>query len=203
MSDIVLAARVSARVMPRHCSDSSPPDLIRWSMLRCSLRAPVQALRERDFCMDARVKPGHDGEGKERKKIRRRNADRRNGRSPCRTGTAAPPYGRRTSIGVPPRFLLRRPNATAQLQSALPGMGPVSGRYPQTGPSQYSEAPRRPVVLPVGRVPEAARERVASPPAGTALALAARNASRPRPNIGRDSELYVTEMGTNVNDAVT
>ena len=149
--------------MPRHCSDSSPPDLIRWSMLRCSLRAPVEALRERDFCMDARVKPGHDGEGKERKKIRRRNADRRNGRSPCRTGTAAPPYGRRTSIGVPPRFLLRRPNATAQLQSALPGMGPVSGRYPQTGPSQYSEAPRRPVVLPVGRVPEAARERVASP----------------------------------------
>ena len=110
---------------------------------------------------------------------------------------------RRTSIGVPPRLLLRRPNATAQLQSALPGMGPVSGRYPQTGPSQYSEAPRRPVVLPVGRVPEAARERVASPPAGTALALAARNASRPRPNIGRDSELYVTEMGTNVNDAVT
>ena len=149
--------------MPRHCSDSSPPDLIRWSMLRCSLRAPVEALRERDFCMDARVKPGHDGEGKERKKIRRRNADRRNGRSPCRTGTAAPPYGRRTSIGVPPRFLLRRPNATAQLQSALPGMGPVSGRYPQTDPSQYSEAPRRPVVLPVGRVPEAARERVASP----------------------------------------
>jgi len=123
VSDIVLAARVSARVMPRHCSDSSPPDLIRWSMLRCSLRAPVEALRERDFCMDARVKPGHDGEGKERKKIRRRNADRRNGRSPCRTGTAAPPYGRRTSIGVPPRFLLRRPNATAQLQSALPGMG--------------------------------------------------------------------------------
>ena len=149
--------------MPRHCSDSSPPDLIRWSMLRCSLRAPVEALRERDFCMDARVKPGHDGEGKERKKIRRRNADRRNGRSPCRTGTAAPPYGRRTSIGVPPRFLLRRPNATAQLQSALPGMGPVSGRYPQTDPSQYSEAPRRPVVVPVGRVPEAARERVASP----------------------------------------
>jgi len=70
---------------------------------------------------------------------------------------------RRTSIGVPPRLLLRRPNATAQLQSALPGMGPVSGRYPQTDPSQYSEAPRRPVVLPVGRVPEAARERVASP----------------------------------------
>ena len=98
-----------------------------------------------------------------KRKNRRRNADRRNGRSPCRTGTAAPPYGRRTSIGVPPRFLLRRPNATAQLQSALPGMGPVSGRYPQTGPSQYSEAPRRPVVLPVGRVPEAARERVASP----------------------------------------
>ena len=50
--------------------------------------------------------------------------------------------------------------------TALPGMGPVSGRYPQTGPSQYSEAPRRPVVVPVGRRPEAARERVVNPRAG-------------------------------------
>jgi hypothetical protein len=133
----------------------------------------------------SRLLPGNDEqkESKERKKNRKRNADRRNWYSAVpRTGTAAPPYGRRTSIGVPPRLLLRRPNATAQLQSALPGMGPVSGRYPQTGPSQYSEAPRRPVVVPVGRVPEAARERVASPPAGTALARAAWNASRPRPN---------------------
>jgi hypothetical protein len=99
------------------------------------------SIRTRRFAMDCRVKPGNDGR-KERKKNRKRNADRRNGSSPCQTSTAAPPYGGRTSIGVPPRLLLRRPNATAQLQSALPGMGPVSGRYPQTGPSQYSEAPR-------------------------------------------------------------
>jgi hypothetical protein len=44
-------------------------------------------------------------------------------------------------------------------------------------------------------MPNAARERVASPRAGTALARAAWIASRPRPN-GRDSGLYVTEMGT-------
>ena len=106
------------------------------------------SIRTRSFgdCKDER---------KERtKKIRRRNADRRNGRSPCRNG-----HGRASIREAHKRFLLRRPNATAQLQSALPGMGPVSGRYPQTDPSQYSEAPRRPVVVPVGRVPEAARER--------------------------------------------
>jgi hypothetical protein len=70
-------------------------------MLTRRARAPVEALCERSFGMDARVKPGND-EGNERertkknekerkKKIRRRNADRRNGSIlPCLTGTAAP-----------------------------------------------------------------------------------------------------------------
>jgi hypothetical protein len=177
---------------------------------------------------------------------------------------SAVPYGhgrawsaRRTSIGVPPRLLLRRPNATAQLQSALPGVGPVSGRYPQTDPSQYSEAPRRPVTsvpipkfaqhcgslscelrnqrdtsefktcscgfgfevplrtsehaggtsnpphdVPVGRVPEAARERVASPPAGTALAPCMQPAGRSPSDWARFGA-YVTKSVTGVNDAVT
>jgi hypothetical protein len=57
------------------------------------------------------------------RKYRRRNADRRNF-SFCRGfGHGRAWNARRTSIGVPPRFWLRRPNATAQLQSALPGMG--------------------------------------------------------------------------------
>src|SRR6516164_6942704 len=42
---------------------------------------------------------------KRTKEIRRRNADRRNGHIlPWLTATAAPANGRRTSIGVPPRF---------------------------------------------------------------------------------------------------
>src|SRR5262249_60553609 len=83
-----------------------------------------------------------------------------------------------------------------------PGMGPVSGRYPQTDPSQYSEAPRRPVVVPVGRVPEAARERVASPRAGAALAPCCGLPAAARP-IGRGSEVYVTKKETIVNISVT
>src|SRR6516165_3916189 len=41
---------------------------------------------------------------KNKKKIRRRNTDRRNEYSAVPTGPAAPANGRRTSIGVPPRF---------------------------------------------------------------------------------------------------
>jgi len=35
--------------------------------------------------------------------------------------------------------------------SALPELVPLSGRYPRTGQPQYSDASRRPVVMPVGR----------------------------------------------------
>jgi hypothetical protein len=48
-------------------------------------------------------------------------------------------------------------------------------------------------------MPNAARERVATPRAGTALARAAWNASRSRPNHRARFEVIVTEMGTNVN----
>ena len=147
-----------------------------------SKRSPDIAARypgERSLPDRASLDPGYD---EERKK-------RFGGETPTDAMSILPCHrarrawsARRTSIGVPPRFWLRRPNATAQLQSALPGMGPVCGRYPQTDPSQYSEAPRRPVVLLVGRVPEAARERVANPPAGTALAPRSGMPAGPRPN---------------------
>ena len=144
---------------PRHVTlrNRHHRTLIRWSMLSYSRQMPVGA-----FARAASATARTNGKN-ERKRFGGETPTDATVVRRAETGTAAPPYGRRTSIGVPPRFLLRRPNATAQLQSALPGMGPVSGRYPQTDPSQYSEAPRRPVVVPVGRVPEAARERVASP----------------------------------------
>ena len=190
--------------MPRHSQKSSPPDiavrrtasfrrLCRWSMrsssrqtlggkrLKCRTTAWIAGLLVEDGA--SRLLPGNDEqkESKERKKKSeaKRRQTQRSFAVPDEHGRAS--SVRRTSIGVPPRLLLRRPNATAQLQSALPGMGPVSGRYPQTDPSQYSEAPRRPVVVLVGRVPEAARERVASPPAGTALAPQSGMPPEPRP----------------------
>ena len=177
--------RLRIRAMPRHSQNSSPPRiavrrtascgrLCRWSMLGCSKQMPVEAFASAASAWMTNGKNERKDSEAKRRQTQREFA--------VPSGTAAPPYGRRTSIGVPPRLWLRRPNATAQLQSALPGMGPVSGRYPQTDPSQYSEAPRRPVVVPVGRVPEAARERVASPPAGTALAPRSGMPAGLRPN---------------------
>jgi hypothetical protein len=53
-------------------------------------------------------------------------------------------------------------------------------------------------------MPKAARARVASPPAGTALARAAWECLPDRVRIiRRDSICYVTFSGTNVNDTVT
>src|SRR5262249_22401883 len=132
----------------------------------------------------------------------RRNADRRKVLVAMPAGTAAP--------GAPGAHLsafhrgsgLGDRTPLPGFSSALPGMGPVSGRYPQTDPSQYSEAPRRPVVVPVGRVPEAARERVANPPAGAALAPCC-GLPAAAPPIGRGSRVYVTGTGTIVNENET
>ena len=73
----------------------------------------------------------------------------------------------RTPVGVPPRFLHRRTNATAQPQAALSGTRLKDGRYPSP-PVPVQRASRRPVIMPAGRLPRAARERTANPPAGTA-----------------------------------
>jgi hypothetical protein len=54
-----------------------------------------------------------------------------------------------------------------------------------------------------GLMPKAARERVASPPAGTALARAIWECLPGRVRKGRGSELYVTETGTYVNEKAT
>jgi hypothetical protein len=52
-------------------------------------------------------------------------------------------------------------------------------------------------------MPKAARERVASPPAGTALAPQFGNASRTASEQWARFGLYVSETGTNVNGSVT
>ena len=112
------------------------------------------------------------------KKLRGRSADRRHCLVSAPRRRALPlvgargagaPYGARSPTGAPPRFLHRRPNATAQPQAALPGTWLRNGRYPSP-PVPVQRASRRPVIMPAGRLPRAARERVTKPPAGTALA---------------------------------
>jgi len=104
---------------PRHVTlrNRHHRTLIRWSMLSYSRQMPVGA-----FARAASATARTNGKN-ERKRFGGETPTDATVVRRAETGTAAPPYGRRTSIGVPPRFLLRRPNATAQLQSALPGMG--------------------------------------------------------------------------------
>jgi len=87
-------------------------------MLTRRARTLVEALCERDICMDCRIKSGND-EGKERV----RTKENIGGETPtdatvvCRgVGRGRAWIARRPSIGVPPRFWLRRPNATTRLQ---------------------------------------------------------------------------------------
>jgi hypothetical protein len=110
----------------------------------------------------------------------RRNAGRRNpsiGRI-CGCGaTPSPPSlacgggkgGGRSPVGVPPRLSLRRTNATAQLRLRASWDAALAG-VTRLQPVPVQRAPRRPVIVPAGRIPEAARERSANPPAGTAPA---------------------------------
>jgi hypothetical protein len=76
--------------------------------------------------------------------------------------------GARTPVGVPPRLLHRRTNATAQLQPCFLGRG-FDGCYPSSAypsPARSAQAGHR-----AGRtVSRAARERTANPPASTAPA---------------------------------
>ena len=105
-----------------------------------------------------------------RQKIRK--AKRRQTRNPTvRIADAAAPLislprtaygegggGARSPVGVPPRRLRQRTNAAAQLQHALPGTRPTSG-VTCSGPVPVQRASRRPVMVPAGRFPGAARER--------------------------------------------
>jgi hypothetical protein len=78
-------------------------------------------------------------------------------------------HATRSPVGVPPRLSLRRTNATAQLRLRASWDAALAG-VTRRQPVPVQRAPRRPVIVPAGRNPEAARERSANPPAGTAPA---------------------------------
>ena len=146
--------------------------------------------------------PGHQREG-------RRNAGRREsptsapttfilsrlrGRTEERARRAS--GGTRSPVGVPPRLLLRRPNATAQLRLRASWDAAATG-VTRLAPVPVQRAPRRPVIVPAGRIPEAARERSANPSAGTAPAPSSGLPPEGVPS-ERDS-CNVSEMVTSVN----
>jgi hypothetical protein len=123
----------------------------------------------------------------------RQNADRRVVKDPhLRMRLAS--SGTRSPVGVPPRLLLRRPNATAQLQGALPGTWLKHGRYPSP-PVPVQRASRRPVIMPAGRFPEAARERGYEPRPRVPLSLRFKDRLEKRPFEERDFA-YVTVLVT-------
>jgi hypothetical protein len=99
----------------------------------------------------------------------RQNADRRVVQPPHRRMRLAS-SGTRSPVGVPPRLLPRRPNATAQPQAALPGTWLKDGCYPSP-PVPVQRASRRPVIMPAGRLPRAARERGYEPRPRVPLSL--------------------------------
>jgi len=124
---------------------------------------------------------------------------------PRQTGTAAP--------GAPGAHLSAfhrgsRPKECFIARDSAPGFcflgrGRTGFAYPferaLPAPACPSPArPSRPGRSARRRSPNAARERVASPRAGTALARAAWNASRPRPNHRARFGVSVTGIGTNV-----
>ena len=113
----------------------------------------------------------------------KREAERRQARSPtsapCGRGSplrTSPPRDPQeggteggSPVGVPPRLLPTGVSPRAQLQARLPGTW--SGRaLPALSCPSPVKAPHAPAVVPESMMPKAARERIANPRAGAALA---------------------------------
>jgi hypothetical protein len=162
----------------------------------------MPGIGERSDAVLRTAMPGHD-ERERTKEIRRRNADRRNGSLSRANGPGRAPSGVRTSIGVPPRLWLRRPNATTQPQfrasltgarkRALPANRPAAVQRcsSQTGRNAgRAEFPK----LPGGGLQ--VRPRVPSSPRALAC-------QPDRVRVMGEVRLYVTKPVTIVNRAVT
>ena len=197
----VLATR-SAPELCQSQSTSSPPGLTRWSMLTCgceSLSAdPIELLVR----MDCRIKSGMT------KGRRRRNAGRRISNDPHQRMRRALKASR-SPVGVPPRRLLQRTNAAAQLQLRA-SWDLVGAHDPDSSKDRALLSGRYPLLpVPVQRVSSqtghgAGRAYIPEPPgsgsdepppAGTALAPPA-GVTDWRPLRERDSVGSVAETGT-------
>ena len=113
----------------------------------------------------------------------------------------ARPFGARTLDGVPPRLSPKGiiPSQRLSFRPGFLGRG-LHGRYPPS-PVPVQGCTSHPGRNAGRHDAQAARERTANPPAGTALAPMPRCASAPCPSLERDCE--VTDIGTNVKEKVT
>jgi hypothetical protein len=123
------------------------------------------------FGPDPLVHPGYKFIRLQRREAERRQTRISNLRTPTfilaasgRTeeGARRASIGTRSPVGVPPRHLLRRTNATAQLRLRASWDVALTG-VTHLQPVPVQRAPRRPVIMPAGRIPEAARERSYEP----------------------------------------
>ena len=165
--------RLRTRAMPRQVtrlSDSSPPDFDPVVHAELQQQMPVEAFARSSF--------GTDDERNERE----RTKENIGGETPtdamrilpCRR--ARPRLKReahdcrRSTAVLAPRSLSSQ---GTQPQAMFPGTRPLCMTgFPRPCLSQSSECTSRPGPSAEGLMPKAARERVASPPAGTALARA-------------------------------
>jgi hypothetical protein len=162
-STLVLAARPCVRVMPSTLRFRHHRTLIRWSMLKGSTRSAGGSAASitsawiawhtrnevTPFC--ERLCPAMT----ERTKEKESEAERRQTQWSILPGPSGPGprrrYGRRTSIGAPPRF---SPRGRVVVLGSASGHAswdvacPSSGRYPSPPVPKSSDAPRAPVLVP-------------------------------------------------------
>jgi hypothetical protein len=143
--------------------------------------------------------PANDEWKERKKKIRRRNADRRNfSILPCRR---ARPRLQAAGAHLSAFHRGSRPKESFIARDSAPGfcflgLG-LSVEWALPTPAYPSPAnASRPSRSVRGLMPNAARERVASPPAGTVLARAIRECLPGRVRDGRGSKPHVTELVT-------
>jgi hypothetical protein len=117
---------------------------------------------------------------------------------PPRLAGAARVHRDAPPVGVPPRLFGGRANAPVPASGALPGTWLKNGCCPFP-PVPVQRSGRRPVIVPAGRFPEAARERSVSLRPRAPHSLRFREYPRPKASFTeRDSMAFVTEMGTTV-----
>ena len=110
------------------------------------------------FGPDPFVHPGYKFIRLQRREAERRQTRISNPTWPASAGMRRASGGTRSPVGVPPRLLLRRTNATAQLRLRASWDAALTG-VTRLKPLPVQRAPRRPVIVPAGRIPGAARER--------------------------------------------
>ena len=190
VSKIVVAARFRARVLPTEANGEQPVARMSVSEIRgrLSTRKPLRISRSLSS-----GRPPRAGPVGTIRATKRREAERRQTQSihwpHLRMRRAS--GGTRSPVGVPPRLLLRRPNATAQLRLRASWDGALTG-VTRLQPVPVQRAPRRPVIVPAGRIPGAARERGYKPRPQEPHSLHRSAVAGDVPSIERDSPVNVT-----------